>query len=82
MTPGKNVRINPEGIEKVFAQIAAKIEKIDREIRDAHTGQPADQVVEVASERFTAAGVNMTHQAIEDYAASVEADEPFTLELR
>jgi hypothetical protein len=82
MTGDKNVQINPDGIDKVFAQIAAKIEQVDRDIRAEHTGQPADQVAQVASQRFAAAGVNLTPTAILDYAASVEDGEPFTIGLQ
>jgi len=77
----KKVRINSDGIEKVFARIAAKVEEIDQDIRAEHTGQPADQVASIASQRFAAAGVNMTPQAVQAYAASVEAGEPFTVAL-
>lgn len=72
---------NKKGLEAVFAEMAAKLSKVDANIRAEHTGRPAAEVEPLAEAAFAKAGVHLTG-SLHDYAVSVERDESFQLHLR
>lgn len=70
---------NQSGIDKMFADIAANIEKVDAQIRAEWAGRPAEQIEAPAVAAFAAIGINFATLA--DYAVSVSENEPFTLNI-
>jgi hypothetical protein len=71
---------NPEGIEAMFAEVAAKMEAVDRQLRAEFTGRPWQEIEEPAARAFAAIGVNLTGD-ISDYAKSIEKNQDFTFNL-
>lgn len=79
---GMGVHINPDGLDRLFQEIARKIEKVDADIRAELAGKPAAEVAPIAAQRFSAVGVNLTPSDIDAYAVSVEKGENFQINLQ
>lgn len=74
---------NQAGIDRLFAEIAAKIERIDRELRDEFTGnEDLDAITAAAASRFSAAGVNLVAAELRDYATSIRDNEPYQIQIQ
>ena len=73
------VKINKRGLDDAFGEIGEKVMKVDKEIRAIHTGKPAAEVEPVARAAFARIGINFA--SMNDYAASVENNEPFEFRL-
>lgn len=71
---------NPDGIRKIFEEIAAKMKAVDQELRAKYTGKPWKDIEEPAAQAFAAAGVHFTGD-ISDYAKSIENNEDFTFKI-
>jgi hypothetical protein len=71
--------MNQAGIDQLYAQVAAKIERVDKELRATHTGQPADEVEPIAKAAFAAIGFPLPN--IRGYAESIEQDQSFKIVL-
>jgi hypothetical protein len=73
---------NDDGIRKLFDDIARKINAADKRFRTEWEGRPAAEVEPAARASFERIGVNLTDAQVTDYAAAVEAREPFKFRLQ
>lgn len=74
------VKINDDGIRRLYEEVAAKIETADRAFRASHEGFPID-VVE-ADARTAIPGVQLDADTLHKYATAVSDGEPFRFQLR
>lgn len=77
---GAMVKMDDDGMDRLFGELARKLEKVDASIRTRYTGRPAEEIEPVAVEEFTKAGINFTG-SMREYAESVERNEDFRLDL-
>ncbi len=73
---------NPDGIRKVYDEIARKIEGVDQGVRRDSEGSSAEDVEALAGQRFSAIGVQLPEADLQRYAAAVVAGEPFEFRLQ
>lgn len=71
---------NQQGIDELHAEIARKVEAVDREIRAEWTGKPADEIESHAIAAFAAIGIDFSD--LREYAEAVAQDKPFDFVLR
>lgn len=75
------VRVNDRAIRKMLERIATQLEEADRSFRETHTGLPVD-VVRADAPDALPANLQLSPEALDDYAAAVSADKPFEFQLR
>lgn len=74
------VKMNEDGIRRLYKEIAAKIEAADRAFRSSHEGFPIE-VVE-ADARTAIPGVELDADTLHNYAVAVSEGAPFQFKLR
>jgi adenosine/AMP kinase len=74
------VKMNDDGIRRLYEEIAANIGAADRAFRASHEGFPIE-VVE-ADARRAIPGVEMDADTLHNYAAAVSEGVPFQFKLR
>ena len=74
------VKLNDDGIRRLYEDIAARIEAADRAFRASHGGFPIEVVESDA--RTAILGVELDDDTLHDYAVAVSNGAPFQFELR
>ena len=74
------VKVNDDGIRRLYEEIATKIDAADRAFRNSHEGFPLE-VVE-ADARTAIPGVELDNDTLHRYAVAVTEGAPFQFELR
>lgn len=69
-------------IETLFAEIGAKIEQVDQELRASFTGKSTDLIVPTAANAFSEIGVHLPESDLNRYTQSVADNEDFEFVLR
>lgn len=73
---------NQSGLDQVFAEIGAKVEAVDADLRRRFAGAPADEIVDPAAAAFEAAGIqSLEPEWLRAYAEAVSHGADFTLQL-
>lgn len=74
------VQVNQRELRKLMEQIALQLEDADRSFRETHTGLPV-HVVRADVGDALPSGIQLSPEALDDYAAAVSADQPFEFRL-
>jgi hypothetical protein len=75
------IKFNNKGLAQVYQDMAAKIDRVDKEVRAAHSGKPATEVEPAARAAFARVSIDLG-SALKEYAEAVEKNEPFRFELQ
>lgn len=75
-------KINQSGIDKLFQEIAGKIERLDTELRANYAGKPVDEILDPITQAVTRLGIQTNSQDLRDYADAVSKRLPFSINLQ
>ena len=69
--------MNVGGGQSIFAQSATRLNEVDAELRDKHTGEPAEDVKPHVILAFRRIGVSMSDAELVAYADAISRGEKF-----
>lgn len=73
--------MNVGGGQSIFAQAATRVNEIDRQLRDKHTGEPAQDIRPIAVQALRRIGVSLTEAEQVAYADAISRGEKFQFHL-
>jgi hypothetical protein len=73
--------MNVGGGQSIFAQASAKVNEVDAELRDKHTGEPADDIRPKAILALRKIGVSLSDAELVAYADAVSRGEKYQFRL-
>lgn len=76
----RGFQMNERELRKLMEGIARQLEDADRSFRETHTGLPV-HVVRADVADALPKGIELSAEALDDYAAAVAGDEPFEFHL-
>lgn len=71
------IKMNEAGLRELGAQIARKMESVDRQFRSRHGGKPESEIRPHVKRAFATVGVNLKDSQVQEYAAAVSAGRPY-----
>ena len=76
------IHIDEDGLSEVFEQIAAKIRKVDLELRSRLTGSDVKIIRPEAVQAFANIGVTLLDLEIDQYSRSISDNSEYRIILR
>ena len=73
--------MNVGGGQSIFAQASSRVNELDAELRDKHTGKPADDIKPLAILALRRIGVSLSDAELVAYADAVSRGEKFEFHL-
>jgi hypothetical protein len=73
--------VNVGGGQSIFAQSSARVNELDAELRDKHTGKPAEDIKPLALLALRRIGVSLPDAELVAYADAVSRGEKFQFHL-
>jgi hypothetical protein len=73
--------MNVGGGQSIFAQSASRVNALDAELRDKHTGKPAKDIKPLVLLAFRRIGVSLSDAELVAYADAVSRGEKFQFHL-
>jgi hypothetical protein len=73
--------MNVGGGQSIFAQSSSRVNELDAELRDKHTGKPADDIKPLALLALRRIGVSLSDAELVAYADAVSRGEKFRFNL-
>ena len=73
--------MNVGGGQSIFAQASTRLNELDAQLRDKHTGQPAEDIKPLALLALRRIGVTLPDAELVAYAESISRGEKFTFHV-
>jgi hypothetical protein len=74
--------MNVGGGQSIFAQSSSRLNQLDAELREKHTGKPADDIKHLALAALRRIGVSLPDAELVAYADAVSRGEKFHFHVR
>jgi hypothetical protein len=74
--------MNVGGGQSIFAQTSSRLKEVDAELRDKHTGEPAEDIRPIAVLALRRIGVSLSDAELVAYADAVSRGEKFQFDPR
>ena len=75
------VKVDERAWRKILEQVARQLEEADQRFRQTHTGLPVG-VVRADAPDAMPTNIQLTAEQLDEYAAAVAGDKPFSFHLR
>jgi hypothetical protein len=73
--------MNVGGGQSIFAQASTRVNEVDAELRDKHTGEPAEDIKPLAILALRRIGVSLSDAELVAYADAISRGERFHFRL-
>jgi hypothetical protein len=73
--------MNVGGGQSIFAQASSRVNELDAELRDKHTGEPAEDIKPLAVLALRRIGVSLSDAELVAYADAVSRDQKYKFDL-
>jgi hypothetical protein len=73
--------MNVGGGQSIFAQASSRVNALDAELRDKHTGKPAEDILPLAILALRRIGVSLPDAELVAYADAISRDEKYQFRL-